>query len=186
MVAIRRLENLLVKIQNGPMNLLSMIRDAHRFILYNRFVIENSPLQVYVSALIFCPTESIIRKLFENETPQWVNINPLVSEKWNPCMQTLEGHTSLVSSVALSHDGRRLVSGSDDKTVRVWDAETGALQRTLEGHTGSVGSVALSHDGQRLASGSYDKTVRVWDAETGAQQRKLEIGSFCFHIIVQL
>ena len=60
--------------------------------------------------------------------------------------------------------------------VRIWDADTGAIQRTLEGHAGWVRSVAFSHDGRRLASGSYDKTVRIWDAETGALQRTLEVG----------
>jgi WD40 repeat protein len=61
--------------------------------------------------------------------------------------------------------------------VRVWDAETGALQQTLAGHIDPVSSVAFSHDGRRLASGSDDETFHVWDAETGALQQTLEIGS---------
>jgi len=65
----------------------------------------------------------------------------------------------LVSSVAFSHDGLWLVSGSGDGTVRIWDAETGVVQRTLEGHLDSVSSVAFSRDGRRLASCSYDSTV---------------------------
>src|SRR5436305_779176 len=77
-------------------------------------------------------------------------------------------------SVAFSHDGRRLASCSHDRTVRIWDAETGALQRTLDGHTDSVRSVAFYHDGRRLASCSHDRTVRIWDVETGALQRTLD------------
>jgi small GTP-binding protein len=74
----------------------------------------------------------------------------------------------------LGGDGRRALSGSDDATVRVWDAETGACLRTLEGHSGGVNSVALGGDGRRALSGSDDGTVRVWDVETGACLRTLE------------
>ena len=71
-------------------------------------------------------------------------------------------------SVAFSPDGNRIVSGSDDKTVRMWDADTGQpIGEPLTGHTDGVSSVAFSPDGHRLASGSYDKTVRLWDADTG-------------------
>jgi WD40 repeat protein len=66
------------------------------------------------------------------------------------------------------------VSGSDDKTVRLWDAATGALQQTLEGHSSWVWSVAFSPDGRQVVFGSGDKTVRLWDAATGALQRTLE------------
>ena len=68
--------------------------------------------------------------------------------------------------MAFSPDGKRIVSGSWDKTVKVWDAATGQETLTLKGHTGAVTSVAFSPDGKRIASGSEDKTVKVWDAAT--------------------
>ena len=77
-------------------------------------------------------------------------------------------------AVAFSPDGRRIVSGSSDKSVRVWDSSTGQVQNVLEGHTHSVQSVAFSPDGRRIVSGSLDKSVRVWDSSTGKVQNVLE------------
>jgi len=83
-------------------------------------------------------------------------------------LRILEGHTDSVSSVSLSPDGRRAVSGSRDMTLRVWDVQTGACLRTLEGHTWTVISVSLTPDGRRAVSASGDNTLRVWDVESGA------------------
>ncbi|RYP29509.1 hypothetical protein DL767_006699 [Monosporascus sp. MG133] len=93
---------------------------------------------------------------------------PAVEHNWTACLSTFEGHGGSVYSVAFSPDGSRLASGSYDRTVKVWDAATGACLSTLEGHGGEVNSVAFSPNGSRLASGSYDGTVKVWDAATGA------------------
>ena len=76
-------------------------------------------------------------------------------------------HTDGVSSVAFSPDGKRIASGSKDKTVKVWDAETGQEVLTLKGHPNWVTSVAFSPDGKRIVSGCPANTVKVWDAETG-------------------
>ena len=66
-------------------------------------------------------------------------------------------------SVCFSPDGRMVASSlSGDRTMRLWDVETGACVRTLEGHGEIVNSVCFSPDGKQLASGSYDTTVRLW------------------------
>ena len=86
----------------------------------------------------------------------------------------LKGHEGEVRDLAWSPDGASLASGSDDKTVRVWDAATGIARHTLQGHRDWVRSVAWSPDGASLASGSDDKTVRVWDAATGIARHTLQ------------
>ena len=80
-------------------------------------------------------------------------------------VRTLKGHTAGVTSVVLSLDGKRIVSGSEDKTVKVWDASTGQEVLTLKGHTDGLRSVVFSPDGKRLASASGDKTVKVWSLD---------------------
>ncbi|KAF4230403.1 hypothetical protein CNMCM6457_005979 [Aspergillus fumigatiaffinis] len=99
---------------------------------------------------------------------------PKVEEKRSPELQTLEGHSHWVWSVAFSQDGQLLASGSEDKTIKLWDPTTGALKHTLEGHSDSVWSVAFSQDRQLLASGSDDKTIKLWDPITGALKHTLD------------
>ncbi|MEK6282990.1 MAG: caspase family protein [Acidobacteriota bacterium] len=79
----------------------------------------------------------------------------------------LKGHGKGVTSVAFSHDGRLLASGSTDNTIRIWDLATKRELRTLTGHTSNIESIDFSPDGRLLASASDDGGTFLWDANTG-------------------
>jgi WD40 repeat protein len=98
----------------------------------------------------------------------------------------LKGHTGSVRSATFSPDGSRLVTGSDDGTARVWDAQSGAMVLALKGHTGSVRSATFNPDGSRVLTASYDGTARVWDAKTGAEVQALKVhsGSAFFAVLM--
>ena len=77
-------------------------------------------------------------------------------------------HDDVVTSATFSPDGTRVVTASNDKTTRVWDAATGAPIGKPMQHEGWVYSAAFSPDGGRVVTASGDNTARVWDAATGA------------------
>ena len=82
-------------------------------------------------------------------------------------VKTLSEHTDMVWSVALSQDEQKLVSGSEDGTIKVWDLNTGQLNGTIDAQAGAVRSVAISADGTTLVSGHGDGTIKAWDLATG-------------------
>ncbi|KAK4905582.1 hypothetical protein LTR49_025151 [Elasticomyces elasticus] len=147
---------------SSPSALSELVKDALRFSIYNKQMIETYPLQVYLSPLLFSPQRSIVRRSYWHEIPTWISVKPAVDEDWSACLQMLEGHSNLVSSVVFSADSSRLASASGDNTVKIWDASSGQCLRTLKGHSNGVSLVVFSADSSRLASASYDKTVKIW------------------------
>jgi WD40 repeat protein len=99
-------------------------------------------------------------------------LRPSLTPPGGPLLRTLAGHP--FTAVAVYSDGRRAISASYDRTLKIWDLETGQALRTLEGHTDTVNAVAAYANGRRAISASEDKTLKIWDLETGQTSRTLE------------
>ena len=140
------------------------MEDIHQFVLLNKNIIKKFFWQIYLSVFVFNPVSDVTRQLFKDKEPEWITLKPTVEKKWNSCLQALEGHSGFVNSVAFSPDSQRIVSRSEDRMVKVWDATTESLLQTLNSYLGSIISAAFFLDGQKIVSRSEDKTIKVWNA----------------------
>ncbi|EIN12156.1 WD40 repeat-like protein [Punctularia strigosozonata HHB-11173 SS5] len=145
----------------------SIIQDFLRFIRAFGMTIGASAPHLYLSAVPFAPARSRIWKDLAVVGLEGGTI--LVYEvTTGQTIRTFKGHTDYVSSVAFSPDGKRVVSGSDDETVCIWDVQSEQLVHPpLQGHTNHVTSVAFSPDSHWVASGSLDGTICLWNTTTG-------------------
>ncbi|KAF5233299.1 hypothetical protein FANTH_12615 [Fusarium anthophilum] len=169
--AIYKLEDLATRF-NAPEPVKELLQDARRFFLSHKSSIEVAPLQAYASALVFSPECSLIRELFKHEEPDWMILKPKMDQDWDNCLQILEGHEDVVTTVAVSPDSQLIASGDLDQTVKIWDIATGVCRHTLEGHDDAIYSVTFLPDGQSLASAS--NTIKIWDTKTGLCLQTLE------------
>ena len=90
-----------------------------------------------------------------------------MQNNWSSALQTLEGHSSWVTAVAFSPDGKLVASASSDSMACIWDVRTSRPVTPLLQHARIVEKAVFSPDGQRVATASLDRTARVWDASTG-------------------
>ncbi|KAL9488344.1 hypothetical protein ACSS6W_000621 [Trichoderma asperelloides] len=168
-ISIAKLEKLL-KTQSSQTQLIRFLHDGYRFILYSLRAIEMAPLQIYSSALIFSPIQSLVRQIFHNDLPSWIHNRPIMNNTWSPCLQTLEGHSSEINCVVPLRDSK-LATAADDDTIKIWDIATGTCLQTLKGDC-SLSLLFLKNE--KLASGSRDAKVRILDLNTGVYVQTLE------------
>ncbi|KAJ8690991.1 hypothetical protein PTI98_010607 [Pleurotus ostreatus] len=155
---------------HSPGELVSILADFIKFEKRFRNGYMLSAPQLYYSGLTFSPEASKVRQLYEDQFCIPITVTNGHEKLWPPTEPLVIHAQGWVTSVAFSPSGTKIVSGSYDKTIRIWDAATGQqVGDALTGHEDCVTSVAFSPDGAQIASGSYDKTIRIWDAAKGQQ-----------------
>ncbi|KIM79163.1 hypothetical protein PILCRDRAFT_10586, partial [Piloderma croceum F 1598] len=150
-----------------------LVDDGHRCLQMNFESIQKHSFEIYESALVWIPKKSLIRKVYATDVRRVPRVILGLFNLWGSTELHMQ-NGSPVNSVTFSQDGTRVVSGSDDKTVRIWNATTGEIEAELKGHMDWVRSVAFAQDGSRVVSGSSDKTVRIWNATTGEVEAELK------------
>ncbi len=89
-------------------------------------------------------------------------------------LKTLEGHRDWCTFVSYNKEGNLIVSSSTDRSLKVWNVESGECIKTLKGHTNKVNSAVFSSDGRFILSASSDKTIRVWNTESGEEEYTID------------
>ena len=161
------------KLANIRCHDLQLLADDGRQCLQMNFsCIQKHSFQIYESALVWIPKKSLICNVYATDIRRVPHVIGL-SNLWGSTELHFQ-NGSTVNSVAFSPDSSRVVSGSDDNTVRIWNAITGEVEAELKGHMGKVLSVAFAQDDSRVVSGSIDKTIRIWNAMIGEKEAELK------------
>ena len=147
-------------IQNSNLSVIERIQDVCHFIIAFHTPISVSTLHIYTSTGPFLPSQSHLSSVFNNWFTKMIQMQRGKLLSWPvPPLQWI-GHSDAAASLSCSPNRQHIVTGSNDKTICIWDVKTGAtVGNPLKGHTGPVQSVAYSPDGQYIITGSEGMTI---------------------------
>ena len=169
------------KLDNRVGENVSLFHEWRTFMQQHRLKIMQYPQGFADYVRNFSSSESIAssaEKLLESRenTPEIRLLTKSVKPSSIALVRSYSGHQSSITSLDVSVDGRKFISGSRDGTARIWNSETGECQFLLDAHTGWVTCVSISENGEMAASGGTDGLVIIWNAENGER-----ITSFIAH-----
>ena len=164
--------------------LSSFVHDARRYLLEFSSMVEDAPLQIYNSALVFCPKTSVVKQRFSQDLPNWIERLPSVEEAWTAILQTLEAGSDLSTEVTFSPDGQLLATAyRTDPAIQIWETSTGALRGTLDGppmeivnreEDRVISKMSFLSTNQLLVSTPFRPSVRIWDNVSGLSQEVID------------
>ncbi|KAJ3018338.1 UNVERIFIED_CONTAM: hypothetical protein HDU68_011215 [Siphonaria sp. JEL0065] len=173
----------------------AIINDAIKLISRFSNPISKASFHIYTTAIPLSPSGSSIFKQYSQMSHRAAFSSQGISRRtpivirginkvWPSMISVLTSHTGSVTAVCISSDGLWIVSASQDKSVRVFEGDTGLLYRVLEGHTAPVWNVSISPDGSRIVSGSTDETVKTWNLSTGECTKTITAKTFSVNSLV--
>ncbi|KAB8257696.1 WD40-repeat-containing domain protein [Aspergillus pseudonomiae] len=169
-IAIMILNNLTTLQLETNTKMRRLVHDARRFAVSFRSVYEKAPLQIYASALLFAPQESIIRYEFGEEIPAWISQKPSAHRYWSPLLHTIpKPRSEIIECLKISADSRLMAVVSKhmySHVCRLWDTSTWVCLKSLEDQ-GNIRDAAFSPDSKQLATVSEAGSVRLWNTHTG-------------------
>ncbi|RSM18537.1 hypothetical protein CDV31_002673 [Fusarium ambrosium] len=161
--------------------LLAFLRDATRFVARVDSIINEHPLQIYTSGLVFAPKESIVRAAFRNCVPEWITQFPQVPQNWNTNLRVIETPLGVADSpISFLPDSRSLQVVSRSGVVQVWDSTTGKQLDSID-PDGEYG-IIFSSDGGCSLSTNRDGTILFWGSLRGSVQHQFEEPIVCLSL----
>ncbi|OBT63596.1 hypothetical protein VE03_07330 [Pseudogymnoascus sp. 23342-1-I1] len=162
---LNKLSTIVDSIENPILS--GLVYDAGRFVLSSKLVIEEAPLQIYSSALMFSPSKSKVRSMFRHLIPSWITQVPEYKENWTSELYVLQGGLyGSITSVCFSPLNDLLVSGSIAGQTIIWNYVTGTKLYEFR-DSNHITCVAFSPDGKTVASGFRDGAIKIREFAKG-------------------
>lgn len=118
--------------------------------------------------------QNFLKQIKTWKRQEWIRpLMSILNEPNGSLLRTIEGHSASINAVVITRCDTRIISASDDNTIKVWDIKTFSLVHTFIGHSKGVRALAIAPNGKFLVSGGLDHTIRVWDLQTGEQLKQL-------------
>ncbi|OJJ66294.1 hypothetical protein ASPBRDRAFT_424327 [Aspergillus brasiliensis CBS 101740] len=170
-------------------SLVSLLKDIKRFVVAHGSIMTQAPLQVYGTALVFTPQQSLVKRHCWKQRLEFITTANGGDENWGMCLQSLvdpEFDHSASRHMSFSPAGDKLAACWGRHGIKIWDTTTFSVQVSISAQWSGVFGIVFSPNGKQIATGSAISEVQLWDAASGALRQTLRddedgyIVPFCF------